>query len=121
MHVEIVGTTQLAMTFFGDTYRHRVAFRENGLDMSKEEPTDVDGMEPSNPYLNRKRLETFYIMKTTDITDPTNANYVKALLSDLIHNAIVDVRLVSKPEPETEVSVFLQGLKTLHNLFFRNV
>ena len=121
VHVEIVGTTQLAMTFFGDTYRHRVAFRENGLDMSKEEPTDVDGMESSNPYFNRKRLETFYIMKTTDITDPTNADYVKALLSDLIHNVVVDVRLVSKPEPETEVSVFLQSLKTLHNLFFRDV
>ena len=99
------------MTIFGDTYRHRRALDTAQLEMTKEEP------DPNGQQVNGRRLETFYLMATKDVSLETEAAFVKRLLTDDIENAIVDLRLISKPAQDSAAYKFIEDLKASPNLF----
>ena len=111
VHFEVVTEKEVAMTIFGDTYRHRRALDTAQLEMTKEEP------DPNNQQLNGRRLETFYLMTTKDVSDETEAAFIKRLLTDDIENAIVDLRLISKPAQDSAAYKFIEDLKASPNLF----
>ena len=122
LHLEVPSQLEVAMTFFGDTYRHRDSFRAFRLEFVKEENDSVDTDGASvwkNTSQDQERPSKFYIMKKTDVSIEENATFVKHLLTKVIDHAIVDVRLVSKPEPDSVSGQFIRSLKMFGNLIFR--
>ena len=115
VHVEFVGDSGIAMTFCGDTYRHRKAFRDNGLEMDRE-PASEEVNATGSP---KKRQEVFHIMTTKDVTNEGDVETVKDFLIEAIAHVIVDFRVVSAPVPDSAASTFLQFLQTLPNLMVR--
>ena len=122
IHFEVINDVEVAMTFFGDTYRHRHAFNNAGLERTKEEPAADSRAEarPSSSEFDRpKRLETFYLMTRKDISVETEAAFVRNLLTDVIENVIVDLRLISAAAEDTPTCTFVEALKHIPNLWFR--
>ena len=76
----------------------------------------ADGLDSS---FQRTRMESFYIMKTIDVSVAENAEFVRTALTLVVDHAIVDVRLVSEPEKDTVVDNFVKSLKSRNNLIFR--
>ena len=99
------------MTFFGDTFRHREALDNAGLERVREEPAGDDG------HADRpKRLETFYLMSSRDVSEAPEAAFVKNLLTAEVDDVIVDLRLVSTPDKDTAAYTFVESLKQIPNL-----
>ena len=118
-HVELVGESGIAMTFYGDTYRHRKAFRDNGLEMERESMSE-DGND-SNMNSPKKRQECFHIMTTKDITNAEDAETVKNLVTEAIAHVIVDFRVLASPVPDCAGAKFLQSLQEHPNLMVRSI
>ena len=111
VHFEVVTEKEVAMTIFGDTYRHRRALESAQLEMTKEEP------DSHQHQVNSRRLETFYLMATKDVSLEDEAAFVKRLLTDDVENVIVDLRLISKPAQDSAAYKFIEDLKASPNLF----
>jgi hypothetical protein len=123
VHFEVVDAVNVAMTFFGDTYRHRHALGSAGLEMTKEEPADGSGEHFGNsPRGGRsqmtlsKRLETFYLMASKDVSVESEATFVTKLLTDDVVNVIIDLRLISTADEGTATYTFVEALKKIPNL-----
>ena len=112
VHFEVVNATEVAMTMFGDTYRHRDALGRAGLEMVKEEPAGDSSQQ--GPYT--KRLETFYLMASKDVSVSAEATFVTKLLTDDVENVIVDLRLISTAVEDTATYIFVEALKQIPNL-----
>ena len=123
VHFEVVSAVEVAMTLFGDTYRHRSALSNAGLEMSKEEPATDSGQQPGNsPQGGRpKRLETFYLMGSKDVSVESEATFDTNVLTDDVENAIIDLRLISTAENETATYTFVEALKKIPNLMVHEV
>ncbi len=122
VHFEAVNEVCVAMTFFGDTYRHRHALGRAGLEMSKEEPGE-DSEEASNAYSpsRKTRLETFYLMASKDVSVEAESTFVTKLLTDDVANVIIDLRVVSPAKEDTVTYTFVNNLKKIPNLLVREV
>ena len=110
---EVVNAREVAMTFFGDTYRHRQALGFAGLEMSKEEPT-VDSV--SQHGGGSKRIETFYLMASKDISVESESGFVTKLLTDDVENVIIHLRVISHAAENTAAYTFVERLKQIPNL-----
>ena len=111
VHFEVVNANEVALTMFGDTYRHRHALDSAGLERSKEDPTDGEPQQ--------KRLETFYLMTSKDVSVEANAAFVTNLLTGTVENVIIDFNLISAPEEGTPTHTFVEGLKKIPTLLMR--
>ena len=111
VHFEVVTEKEVAMTVFGDTYRHRRALETAGLEVTKEEP-DANSQQSTMT----KRLETFYLMGMRDITVEPEAQFVKKLLTEDVENVIIDFRVIAKPEENTATFEFIENLKEIPSL-----
>jgi len=120
-NLEIVDDSGIAMTFFGDTYRHRITFSDEGLEMEKEQSNNKEIEAGGSPSKAMKRLETFHIMGTRDISQDEQAESVTHLLTTGIAHAIVDMRVVTQPQAADNSAsmTFLEKLKKFPNLIFR--
>jgi len=123
VHFEIVDDDNIAMTIFGDTFRHRRAFENAGLDSTKEEPAANVGESPSkSAQIDRpKRLETFYLMPCKDVSVASEAEFVTNLLTTVVENVIIDVRLISTGAVDTAAYKFVEALKETPNLFVHSI
>ena len=121
VHFEVVNAKEVAMTFFGDTYRHRHALSSAGLEMSKEELAADSSQQPGNSQQGSgtKRLETFYLMASKDVSVTSEATFVTKLLTDDVENVIIDLRLISTAVEDTAAYTFVEGLKQIPNLLVR--
>ena len=116
VHFEVVSETEVAMTFFGDTYRHRHALETAGLDRTKEEEATPDAAAQTGGSDRAKRLETFYLMSSKDISVEAEATFVTSLLTVAVEHAIVDVRVVGVPVVDTVTHAFVASLQEFPNL-----
>lgn len=123
VHFEVVNANEVAMTFFGDTYRHRHALDSAGLERTREEPEGNNGGQPGNRSQGDrpKRLETFYLMTSRDVNVEADAAFVTNLITVAVENVVVDLRLISTPEDSTPTYTFVEGLKKIPNLLIREV
>ena len=80
--------------------------------MTKEEPSS----EADETGERSKRLETFFLMASKDISDPSIATEIIELLTTQIDHAIVDFRIISSPDTDTSSAAFVQSLHECHNL-----
>ena len=120
-NLELVDDSGIAMTFFGDTYRHRGTFSDEGLEMEREASSYKEIEEGNSPSKANKRLETFHIMGTRDISDEEQAESVRKLLTTGIAHAIVDMRVIEQgtDADDSKAMMFLEQLKKYPNLIFR--
>ena len=117
VHFEAVDADHVAMTFFGDTWRHRHALDSAGLERSKEIAADnSDGKEISQVE-RAKRLETFYIMTSKTITEVAEAAFVTNLLTVAVENVVIDLRLITTPDADSATEAFVESLKQIPSLF----
>ena len=116
VHFEVVNANEVAMTFFGDTYRHRYALDTAGLEKTREEPESN-----TSPGDRQKKLETFYLMTSKDVNVEADAAFVTNLITVAVENVVVDFRLISTPEDGTPTYTFVEGLKKIPNLLIREV
>ena len=114
VHFEIVDDTHIAMTFFGDTYRHRYALSGAGLEMTKEEASTHMVAQSSN--IAQKRLETYYLMGSRDVSVETEATFVTKLLTEDVENVIIDLRVISSVTKGTTTSSFVEALSEIPSL-----
>ena len=123
VHCEVVNANEIAMTFFGDTYRHRHALDNAGLERTREEPESNNSGQPGNksPGDRQKKLETFYLMTSKDVNVEADAAFVTNLITVAVENVVVDFRLISTPEDGTPTYTFVEGLKKIPNLLIREV
>ena len=125
VHFEVVNAHEVAMTFFGDTYRHREALSNAGLEMCREEPTeqasDMEQSSSSQQFGRTKRLETFYLMSSRDVSVELQASFVKKLLTNDVENVIIDLRLISTAVKDTQTFQFVQALRDVPNLVVHEV
>ena len=123
VHFEVVDELHIAMTFFGDTYRHRLALDSAGLERAKEEPAANIAESPSKSGQSDrpKRLETFYLMPSTDVSLASEAVVVTNLLTVAVDNVPVDVRLISVGQTAGAAFDFVQSLKKLPTLWVHGV
>ena len=115
-HLEIMNDKEIAMTFFGDTYRHRSAFMAAGLHTEKEEKSCAEDVRPGQVP---QKLEHFCILPPCDISIEENGQRVHKLLIADIGHCIVDVRIFGECDPQTDVGCFLADMKDDCNLIFR--
>ena len=118
VHFEVVSGKEVAMTFFGDTFRHRYALGRAGLEMIKEEAASDSSQEPGNSQQGggTKRLESFYLMASRDVGVESEAAFVTKLLTDDVENVVISVRLISTASKDTAAYTFVEGLKQIPNL-----
>ena len=119
VHFEIVDDTHIAMTFFGDTYRHRYALSGAGLEMTKEEASTHMVAQSSN--IAQKRLETYYLMGSRDVSVETEATFVTKLLTEDVENVIIDLRVISSVTKGTTTSSFVEALSEIPSLMVQSV
>ena len=118
LHFEVVNANEVAMTFFGDTYRHRSALDYAGLEKSREEPpaASEDQTDNGSQFGRAKKLETFYMMASKDVSVATEAAFVKNLLTVAVENVVIDFRLTSTADEGTASCAFIESLKTIPSL-----
>ena len=116
VHFEVVNADEVAITMFGDTYRHREALNNAGLEFCKD-----DAATNSADLSRTTRQETFYIMGSKDVSVKAEAVFVQNLLTSVVENVIVDVRMFSLPYDGSATHTCVQALKMTPNLMVREV
>ena len=72
--------------------------------------------------MNRtKRLETFYVMTSKDVSVEAEAAFVQNLLTSVIENVIVEVRVMGSANKDTPTQTCVETLKKTPNLFVREI
>ena len=85
--------------------------------MTKEEASTHMVAQSSN--IAPKRLETYYLMGSRDVSVETEATFVTKLLTEDVENVIIDLRVISSVTKGTTTSSFVEALSEIPSLMVR--
>ena len=112
--MELVSANSIGFTFLGDTYRHRVAFKDRGLIFEKGETSvDTEGQDEW-----KKKTESFYIMTPKQVDDEDEKKYIMDVFTSGISAAVVLIRCSQTPLKDTAAFSFITELSKLPNVIF---